>query len=127
MATSFSIDGDHIIVRDAYRNLTILKKTDEEENKREKDINAFNVKKILSNKIEAYVVCAFSLSRQLSLNDRDTFGRALKPQTLHSTVKQLTDVEKRLFSVLSASMDGYIRLFKVKEKKNMEIVAQMNI
>jgi hypothetical protein len=56
--------------------LTILKKTDEEENKREKDINAFNVKKILSNKIEAYVVGAFSLSRQLSLNDRDTYGRA---------------------------------------------------
>ncbi len=76
MATSISIDGDHIIVGDAYRNLTILKKTDEEENKREKDINAFNVKKILSNKIEAYVVGAFSLSRQLSLNDRDTFGRA---------------------------------------------------
>lgn len=73
MATSISIDGDYIIVGDAYRNLTILKKTDEEENKREKDINAFNVKKILSNKIEAYVVGAFSLSRQLSLNDRDTF------------------------------------------------------
>jgi hypothetical protein len=107
--------------------LTILKKTDEEENKREKDINAFNVKKILSNKIEAYVVGAFSLSRQLSLNDRDTFGRVSKPQTLHATVKQLTDVEKRLFSVLSVSMDGYVRLFKVKEKKNMEIVAQMNI
>jgi hypothetical protein len=73
LATSISIDGDYIIVGDAYRNLTILKKTDEEENKREKDINAFNVKKILSNKIEAYVVGAFSLSRQLSLNDRDTF------------------------------------------------------
>ena len=127
MATSISIDGDHIIVGDAYRNLTILKKTDEEENKREKDINAFNVKKILSNKIEAYVVSAFSLSRQLSLNDRDTFGRASKQQTLHAKVKQLTDVEKRLFSVLSVSMDGYVRLFKVKEKKNMEIVAQMNI
>ena len=69
---------------DAHRNLTILKKTDEEENKREKDLNAFNVRKVLSNKIEAYVVGAFSLSRQLSLNDRDTYGRAAKPQTLHA-------------------------------------------
>jgi hypothetical protein len=74
-------------VGDAYRNLTILKKTDEEENKREKDLNAFNVRKVLSNKIEAYVVGAFSLSRQLSLNDRDTYGRAAKPQTLHASVK----------------------------------------
>jgi len=28
---------------------------------------------------------------------------------------------------LSTSKDGYVRLFKVKEKKNMEIVAQINI
>jgi len=79
LATSISIDGDHIIVGDAYRNLTILKKTDEEENKREKDLNAFNVRKVLSNKIEAYVVGAFSLNRYLALNDRDTYGRAAKP------------------------------------------------
>jgi uncharacterized membrane protein len=66
-------------VGDAYRNITVLKKTDEEENKREKDINAFNVIKVLSNKIEAYVIGAFSLNRNLSLHNQDTFGRAAKP------------------------------------------------
>ena len=55
---------------DAYCNLTILKKTDKEENEREKvDVNAFNVKKVLSNKIAAHVVGAFSLNRELSLHD----------------------------------------------------------
>ena len=72
LATSISFDGDHIIVGDAYRNLTILKKTDEEENRRERvDINEFNVRKVLSNKIEAHVVGGFSLNRELSLNEFD--------------------------------------------------------
>ena len=123
LATSMSIDGDHIIVGDAYRNLTILKKTDEEENKREKDLNAFNVRKVLSNKIEAYVIGAYSLNRHLSLSDLDTYGRSAKPHIPHATVKQLTEVEKRLFSILSVSLDGYVRLFKVREKKNMQVVA----
>jgi hypothetical protein len=127
LATAISIDGDHIIVGDAFRNITVLKKTDEEENKKEKDLNAFNVRKVLSNKIEAHVVGAFSLNRQLSLNDDDTYGRSTKPQSLHSQVKQLSEVEKRLFSIISVSLDGYIRLFKMKEKKNMQICAQINI
>ena len=39
----------------------------------------------------------------------------------------LTEIQKKSFTVISASHDGYIRLFKIKETKNLEIVAQINI
>lgn len=42
-------------------------------------------------------------------------------------MKQLSNVEKRLFTVVAASLDGYLRLFKVKEKKNMQVCAQINL
>ena len=32
-----------------------------------------------------------------------------------------------MFTVLSASYDGYVRLYKIKETKNLEIVAQLNV
>ena len=32
-----------------------------------------------------------------------------------------------MFTVLSASFDGYLRLYKIKETKNLEIVAQINV
>ena len=32
-----------------------------------------------------------------------------------------------MFTVMSASLDGYIRLYKIKETKNLEIVAQLNV
>lgn len=57
-----------------------MRKTNEEENKREKaDANILNFKKVLSNKIDAHVVGAYSLNRELSLNDQDNFAKAKKP------------------------------------------------
>ena len=32
-----------------------------------------------------------------------------------------------MFTVMSASFDGYVRLYKIKETKNLEIVAQLNV
>lgn len=32
-----------------------------------------------------------------------------------------------MFTVLSASFDGYVRMYKIKETKNLEIVAQINV
>jgi len=63
---TISYDGDYIIVGDAYTNLTVHKVCDEEENKREKiDENSeiINIKKVLSNKIHANVVGAYSMRR----------------------------------------------------------------
>ena len=39
----------------------------------------------------------------------------------------LTEIEKKLFSIVSTSFDGYLRLFKIRETKNLEIVAQCNL
>ena len=36
LATSISFDGDLIIIGDAYKNLNLLKKCDEEDNKQER-------------------------------------------------------------------------------------------
>ena len=73
LSTSISFDGDFIIIGDAYKNLTLLKKCDEEENKREKveASDLINFKKVMSNKIEACVVGAFSLNRRLALPEVD--------------------------------------------------------
>ena len=32
-----------------------------------------------------------------------------------------------MFTVVSASLDGYVRLYKIRETKNLEIVAQINV
>ena len=72
LATSISFDGDFIIIGDAYKNLTLLKKTDEEDNKREKvQESDCYFKKVMSNKIEASVVGAYSLNRRLALQEVD--------------------------------------------------------
>eukprot|EP00352_Strombidinopsis_acuminata_P003468 CAMPEP_0176403954 /NCGR_PEP_ID=MMETSP0126-20121128/50490_1 /TAXON_ID=141414 ORGANISM="Strombidinopsis acuminatum, Strain SPMC142" /NCGR_SAMPLE_ID=MMETSP0126 /ASSEMBLY_ACC=CAM_ASM_000229 /LENGTH=71 /DNA_ID=CAMNT_0017782479 /DNA_START=103 /DNA_END=318 /DNA_ORIENTATION=+ len=70
---SISYDGDYIIVGDAYTNLTIHKVCDEEENKKEKISNTeiINIKKVLSNKINANVVGAYSLNKQL-IHDKES-------------------------------------------------------
>lgn len=39
----------------------------------------------------------------------------------------LTEIQKKMFTVLAASLDGYLRLYKIKESKNLEIVAQINV
>jgi len=58
---------------DAYRNLTVLKRAGEEENKKEKleSMDLINIKKVMSNKIEAHVIGAYSLNRHLSLSRTD--------------------------------------------------------
>ena len=53
LATSISFDGDFIIIGDAYKNLNLLKKCDEEDNKQERQESSglINFKKVMSNKI----------------------------------------------------------------------------
>ena len=74
MATCISFDGDYIVIGDAYKNLTLLKKCDEEENKREnldQMSDLINFKKVMSNKINASVVGAYSMNRKLALCEAD--------------------------------------------------------
>ena len=124
LATSISFDGDFIIIGDAYKNLTLLKKCDEEENKREKldqSSELINFKKVMSNKIDASVVGAYSLNRKLALCEADEARNCGGGR--HRQIIPLTEIEKKLFAVMSASFDGYVRLFKIRETKNLEIVA----
>ena len=73
LATSISFDGDFIIIGDAYKNLNLLKKCDEEDNKMEKQESSglINFKKVMSNKIEANVIGAYSLNKKLSMMEVD--------------------------------------------------------
>ena len=73
LATSISFDGDFIIIGDAYKNLNLLKKCDEEDNKQERQESSglINFKKVMSNKIEASVIGAYSLNKKLALTVED--------------------------------------------------------
>ena len=73
LATSISFDGDYIIIGDTYKNLNILKKCDEEDNKQERQESSglINFKKVMTNKIEANVIGAYSLNKKLSLSALD--------------------------------------------------------
>ena len=73
LATSISFDGDFIIIGDAYKNLNLLKKCDEEDNKMERQESSglINFKKVMSNKIEANVIGAYSLNKKLSMMHED--------------------------------------------------------
>ena len=73
LATSISFDGDFIIIGDAYKNLNLLKKCDEEDNKQERQESSglINFKKVMSNKIEANVIGAYSLNKKLALMVED--------------------------------------------------------
>jgi len=51
-----------------------------------------------------------------------------KPQGgRHEDIVPLTEIEKKLFTVLTVSLDGYLRLVKIREGKCLEIVAQINV
>lgn len=39
----------------------------------------------------------------------------------------MTEVQKKLLTILAVSLDGYVRMFKTKESKNLEICAQINL
>ena len=45
----------------------------------------------------------------------------------YERIVPLTEIQKKMFTVMSASFDGYVRLYKIKETKNLEIVAQLNV
>ena len=61
-----------IIVGDAFTNINILKKTNAAENDRDKlEANKFNLKKYVSNKINANVVGCFSMSKHLNSDNLD--------------------------------------------------------
>ena len=135
MATCISFDGDFIILGDASKNITLLKKCDVEDNKIEKlDVDIINFKKMMQNKIDANAIGAYSLSRKLSLSEKDQ-AKLIEPVQgqesyglgKHEQIIPLTETEKKMFTIMSASFDGYLRLLKIRETKNLEIVAQINL
>ena len=125
LATSISFDGDFIIIGDAYKNLHLLKKCDEEDNKQERQDHTglINFKKVMSNKIDANVIGAYSLNKKLALRDEDAALYCQNAVTSYEQIVPLTEIQKKMFTVIAASFDGYVRLYKIKETKNLEIVA----
>lgn len=81
----------------------------------------------MSNKIEANVIGAYSLNKKLSMSFHDQAKHCQKGVMSHEQIIPLTEIQKKMFTVMSASYDGYIRLYKIKETKNLEIVAQLNV
>ena len=57
------------MIGDAYKNLNLLKKCDEEDNKKERheESGLINFKKVMSNKIDANVIGAYSLNKKLAM------------------------------------------------------------
>jgi len=70
-----------------------------------------NIKKIMGNRIDSHVIAAHSLNKP-DPNRKVIFGQK---------TPQLSEIERKLFSMFTASAEGYLRLFKVKEQKNLEI------
>ena len=129
MATSISFDGDYIIIGDAYKNLHLLKKCDEQDNEKEKQQNSglINFKKVMSNKIDANVIGAFSLNKKLALREQDQAKYCQHGVMSYEQIIPLTEIQKKMFTILAASFDGYVRLYKINEVKNLEIKAQINV
>ena len=129
LATSIAFDGDYIIIGDAYKNLHLLKKCDEQDNKKERQESSGLIyfKKAMSNKIDANVIGAFSLNRKLALRDADQARFFQNGVMSHEQIVPLTEIQKKLFTILAASFDGYVRLYKINEIKNLEIKAQLNV
>lgn len=129
LATSISFDGDFIIIGDAYKNLNLLKKCDEDDNRKERheETDLINFKKVMSNKIEANVIGAYSLNKKLAMTESDQARYCQNGVMSYEQIIPLTEIQKKMFTVLSASFDGYVRMYKIKETKNLEIVAQINV
>lgn len=94
LATSISFDGDFIIIGDAYKNLNLLKKCDEEDNKQEKQEQSglINFKKVMSNKIEAKVIGAHSLNKKLAMRDQDQAKFSQKGVMSYERIVPLTEI-----------------------------------
>ena len=76
LATSISYDQDFIILGDAYRNISILKKTNADENQRQKqDADKIHIIKYTKNNLPAYIVSAHSMSRHLNYDKTDFLKR----------------------------------------------------
>lgn len=98
MATHVSFDGDYIYVGDAYKNIGVLWLCDKEELKKEKaedTPNILKLKYLFSNTLDTRVVGVYSLRAED------------KPNHLY----RLSAVEKQLLTLLTASEEGYLRLF----------------
>jgi hypothetical protein len=106
LATHISFDADHIIVGDIYKNVTVLKVCDAEENKQEKlsDEEMINIKKQMGNRVNANVVSAYSLNHPVERKVK--FGQR---------TPQLNEIERKLLTIFVASAEGYLRLLKVKD------------
>jgi hypothetical protein len=66
LATSITFDADYIIVGDTYKNVSVLKVCDKEENEAEKlaqEGDMINIKKIMGNRIDSHIVSAHSLNK----------------------------------------------------------------
>lgn len=76
LATCISYDQDFLVLGDTIKNLTVLKKSNAEENHKQKqDSNELHIIKYTKNDLDVNVVGAFSMSRHLSFDRTDFLKR----------------------------------------------------
>lgn len=127
LATCVSFDQDFMILGDAYKNLTVLKKSDAVENQKQKlESDKLHVIKYTKNDLDVNVVGAFSMSRHLSYDKTDLMKNVDKEGQPLGSVHMMSEQGKRMLNIVAVSRDGYARMFKMKESKQLEVFAQLN-
>lgn len=128
LATCISADSDFLILGDTLKNLSVIKKTDPEENMKQKlRGDQLHFIKYTRNDLAANVVAAFSMARHLNCDRTDYLKKLDQEGQPHGQVNMMSEQAKRLLTVLGLSQDGYIRLYKIHEKKHFEVFSQLNL
>ena len=124
IASCISYDQDLIILGDSLKNLSVLKNASAEENQKELlKADDLNLKKYLKNDLDASVVNAFSMARHLSSDKTDYHNRIDSQGQPFGTVNIMSEQAKRMLSILSVQTDGYVRLYRLKETKQLDVCA----
>ncbi len=114
LGTHISFDGDYIFVGDACSNIGVLWLCDEEELRNKENMqdttNVIKLKNFYSNRMSTNVVGVHSLRVDLKAEEMNQYHR-------------LTQFDKQMLTLMTASEEGYIRIFQLREKKLLEGVA----
>lgn len=103
-----------MFVGDAYKNIRVLWLSDKEELKKKERLadaeGIINLKRLYANTMDSNVIGVYTLR-----------------VGVYNDYVRLSPYEKQFLTLLTASDDGYLRLYTIKEKKLLEQASQINI
>lgn len=104
MASMVSIDSDYIFVGDIYKNFQVFKLKDSDELKADKLENSdiIALKKRFQSKVDANCIGVWTFNKE-----------------------EVSDLKHQ--ALLSASQDGYLRIYVIRGQKNVDCTASINI